>query len=473
MPSVNINKFLTRECRESYYTFFREFWPVVAQERYIHNWHIEKLCNELQDLAERVFQGLPKLNDYVWNSPPGTSKSKPTSVLWQPWIWTRMPSARIISGSYSERLALDLNRQSRDCVRSDKYQQLFPDIKMRDDQDTKAFFMNEQGGWRYATGVGGSVTGMHAHFIVIDDPLDPIGAMSDLVINEANIWINETLADRKVDKAMTPTVLIMQRLHQIDPTGYWLEMLHKFKHRCLPADDTYPILPKEWQSHYSEGLLDPIRLPRSVLDEAFKRGESYYAGQYGQSPTPRGGAMFKTDQLSFSSHPPVKWKRGPVRYWDKAISLKKKAAYTVGTKVALDFEDRVWVLDVVRGRWNSGDRENKILSTAKLDGREVRIGMEQEPAASGVESVENSIKRLVQAGFRAIADKVTGDKTARADTASIQVNLGNVVLVLAPWNRDFIEEMKYFPNSRYKDQIDSFSGGYAMIEKRRIRIGAI
>lgn len=473
MPEISISKFITRQCRESYYTFFREFWPVVVQERYIHNWHIEKLCNDLQDIAERVFANQPKNSDFVWNSPPGSTKSLPASVLWLPWIWTRMPSARFLAGSYSERLALSLSRQSRDCVKSDKYKDLFPEIALRDDEDTKAFFMNTSGGWRFATGVGGSVTGMHAHFICIDDPLNPMGALSDLVLNEANIWINEALADRKIDKMVVPTVMIMQRLHQIDPTGYWIEMGKKFKHRCLPGDDTYPVLPVEWKDKYIDGLLDPVRIPRALLDEKFQSGESYYAGQYGQQPVPRGGAMFKTDLLNFDSHPPQKWKRGPVRYWDKAISLNKKAAWTVGTKMALDFDDRVWILDVVRGRWNSGDRETRLLSTAKHDSKMVRIGMEQEPAASGQESVENSIKRLAMAGYRAVADKVTGDKIARADTLSVQVNLGNVVLVLGPWNKDFIEEMRYFPNSRFKDQIDSASGAYAMIEKRRLRIGAI
>lgn len=469
---VLTSKFEATACRDSYYTFFRKFWSTVVQERYVHNWHIERLCNDLQDIAEKVFADKPKDSDFVWNSPPGSTKSLPASVLWQPWIWTRMPSARFLSGSYSERLSLNLSRQSRDCVKSQLYQSMFPEIKLRQDEDSKGFFMNTAGGWRFATGTGGSVTGLHAHFICIDDPIDPLGVMSDLVLNQANIWINESLADRKVDKQVVPTVMIMQRLHQIDPTGFWLEMKKKIKHRCLPADTSYPILPASWANHYVNGLLDPLRLPEELLEEKRASGETYYAGQYGQQPVPRGGAMFQVDRLQYESHLPAKWKRGPVRYWDKAISLNKKAAWTVGTKMALDFDDRVWILNVVRGRWNSGDRERQLLTTAQLDGKAVRIGMEQEPAASGKESVENSIKRLAGYGFRAVADKVTGDKIARADTLSVQVNNGNVVLLLGPWNKDFTDEMKYFPNSRYKDQIDSASGAHAMLEKRRLRIGA-
>jgi hypothetical protein len=86
-----------------------------------------------------------------------------------------MPSARIITGSFSERLALDLSRKSRDVVMSEKYHELFPEIELREDQNTKGYFVNTKGGIRYAVGVGGSVIGMHAHFLIPDDPIDPQG----------------------------------------------------------------------------------------------------------------------------------------------------------------------------------------------------------------------------------------------------------------------------------------------------------
>lgn len=472
MPAIGYSKFLARTCRESYYQFFKEFWPVVAEERFRDNWHVEKLCNELQDISERVFADKPKLYDLAWNCPPGTTKSKVASVLWHPWIWTRMPSARFLSGSYSERISHDLARQSRDCVRNSKYRELFG-IELRDDQDTKGYFMNTRGGWRFSTGVGGTATGMHAHFICIDDPIDPLSALSDILADEANTWINETLSDRKVEKWLTPTALIMQRLRQNDPTGHWLEHHKKLRHRCLPAEDNFPIVPAEWRQYYKDGLLDPIRLPQTVLDEALDRGDAYYAGQYGQQPIPRGGLMFKITELSYNTQAPVKWKRGPVRYWDKAISKKKRASWTVGTKMGLDFDDQVWILDVKRGRWGSGEREKIIRSTAQADGRSVRIILEQEPGSGGLESAENSQKALALLGFRVSLDKVTGDKVARADPLSVQVNLRNVVLVNGAWNRDFTSEMEFFPNSTFSDQVDSASGAFASLAKARLRIGAI
>ena len=130
------DKMLAQLCRESYYQFFLEFAPIVFPERIVLNWHIQFLCDELQQIAERVFRGEPKEYDFICNCPPGSSKSTIFSVLFQPWTWTRMPSARHITGSHAESLALDLSRKSRDVVLSDKYRRFFPEIQLREDQNT-------------------------------------------------------------------------------------------------------------------------------------------------------------------------------------------------------------------------------------------------------------------------------------------------------------------------------------------------
>ena len=482
--TVRTDKFVAAMCRQSYYHFFLEFWPIIAAEKLVPSWYIRRLCEELQLLSERVFRDEPKEHDLIWNCPPGTSKSSIVSVLWQPWVWTRMPSARFITGSYSERLALDLSRKSRDVVLSDKYRALFPEIELRTDQNTKSYFVNAQGGMRYAVGVGGSVMGMHAHFIAVDDPIDPLESLSDLLIAEANTWMSETLPSRKVNLMLTPTVLIMQRLHQNDPTGSYLESGIPVKHFSVPCDTTWEVKPPELKLNYVDGLLDAERLPEQALTAAFDRlGEAGYAGQYGQSPTPRGGALFKVDKLLYKNptEVPDKWRRGPVRYWDKAC-LVGSSSWTVGVKMALDHQERIWILDVVRGQWSSGDREEMILKVAAADGRKVRIGVEQEPGSGGKEQAEEAARRYARKGFRVTIDPVRASKEQRAggdqgqnrpDTFSVYVNTGSVFLVAALWNRTFVEEMRYFPRSKYKDQIDAASGAFSLLTQARYRIGAL
>jgi predicted phage terminase large subunit-like protein len=471
---LSTNKFLSNCCRESYFTFFTEFWPFISSEKLVLNWHIKLLCDELQSIVERVIQGKEKEGDLCCNCPPGSTKYSVFSVMLQPWAWTRMPGMKFITGSYSERISLDLSRRSRDVVMSEKYKSLFPEIEMSSDQNTKHFWVNTKGGMRYVTGVGGSVTGLHSHAIIVDDPIDPQDVLSDLMIKEVNIWLNETLSQRKVDKMITPTLMVMQRLHQYDPTGMWIENNHRFKHIVLPAEDSDTVQPVYLRQFYKDGLLDSTRLPRTVLEEAYKvLGEVGYAGQFMQNPVPRGGAMFKVDRLMFDPHPPSVWKIGPIRYWDKAIKVSNDACWTVGVKGGLDLNDNIWILDVRRARWDAGTRELQIQRTAEVDGRKTWVHMEQEPASSGQESVERSCHALAMLGYRAKADKVTGDKEIRADTFSVAVNNGRVILVPGLWNHELVEELRYFPNSRYKDQTDACAGLFGALSKKKLRVGAL
>lgn len=458
-------------CRDSFFEFLKFMWDTVIAEEPVFNWHIEHLCNDMQAAAERVFLGLPKEGDRVYNVPPGTSKSTIASVMFPPWTWTRMPSARHICGSYSYPLAMDLSRKSRDVVLSDKYQSLFPEIKIREDQNTKGYFQNTSGGTRYSVGVMGSVTGMHGHFLIVDDPIDPNQAASDIELRLANRWLKETLSSRKVDKAAAVTFLVMQRLHQEDPTSQFLQR-PGVKWICLPAEATDNVHPPELREKYVSGLLDPKRLPLPVIQEFQLNGEYYYASQFRQSPIPPGGGMFKVNRLNFGT-PPGRYRR-VVRYWDKA-GTANSGDYTAGVKMARDFDDRYWVLDVIRERLDSHDRELLIKNTARKDGLETEIYVEQEPGSGGKHSAEDTIRRL--AGFRVYADKVSGssgNKERRADPFSAQVNGGNVYLPpRTHWLDYYIDELRFFPRSKHDDMVDASSGAFNIIAKNKIIIGGM
>lgn len=482
--------------KDSFFEFLQAFWSIVVPEKLVLNWHIEYLCDELQRVAERVFEGQPKGNDLVINISPGTTKSTICSIMYPAWVWTRMPAARFICGSYAYMLAMDLSRKCRMIIQSEKYMDLFPGVALREDQNTKGYFVNEAGGGRVAVGTGGSITGFHAHIIVVDDPIDPNASFSEADLKNANNWMRETLPTRKVDKALTPTILIMQRLHQEDPTGAWLERTggEGLKHICLPAetpieveeDEEYDeeeweeveddrvaqlVSPPELESRYVGGLMDPKRLSRQVLAAAERELGPYgYAGQFLQSPIPRGGAVFRVERMEIGEPPiPSRFVR-LVRYWDKA-GTPKGGAFTVGALMGRDREGMFWVLDVIRGQWDAHEREMLIRQTAELDGKKVVVGVEQEPGSGGKESAQNTVRRL--AGYTVLVDRPTGSKEARADPYAVQVNGGNVRLARAPWNHEYVEELRYWPNSRFKDQVDASSGAFALLNRPPRRAGAL
>lgn len=472
-------------CQKSYFQFVKSFWHEVVEEEPEWNWHIPYLCEQIQTVLERVILNQPKAYDLIINVSPGESKSTITSVMITPWLWTRMPHARTINGSYQFDLSLEMSRKARDIIQSEKYKETFPHVQIRKDQNTKGNFVTTAKGQRISTSTGAGITGKHAHVIVVDDPLDPNQAASELELKEANNWMTNVLLSRKVNKRVTPLILVMQRLHQDDPTGNRLQSAinsegkDRVKHICLPATDDYKIRPSYLKKYYKDGLMNPIRCPQEVLDEVKSvSGERLLACQYGQDPKPVDGGMFKLDRIRIEKSPPTDLKK-VVRYWDKAGTLDG-GCYTVGLKMGLQEIDRAkqrlpplrvfWILDIRRFRLDATEREKVIFDTARYDGPEVEVVVEEEGGSGGKESAQATVSNL--AGFRVRRDKPVGDKALRADPASAQWNNYCFRLVEGPWNADYLDEMEYFPYSTYKDQGDATSGAFAHLTKKRIKIGA-
>lgn len=481
--------------KSSLFYFIQYFWPAYSQQHFVPNWHIEYICGELEKMARRVANNEHKEYDLIINVPPGTTKTAMVSIMFPIWCWVNWFWMRFICASYTSPLSLESAEACREIIRSDRFKETFPEIDIKDDKDTKSNFriirrkfregfppQQELGGNRFSTSVGGSVTGFHAHIILADDPIDPNRVMSDVEVKKANHWMDTTLPFRKVDKNVTATVLVMQRLHQDDPTGHWLKlagvkkdqngnwvypdvMKNKIRHICLPGEiRNYAknVHPPELKSRYVDGMLDPNRLDWSALNEILNRGQFVYGGQVGQDPIPLGGGMFKIDKLTVLTTLPRPHEIvSTVRYWDKAGTEGGTGAFTAGVKMSKLKDGSFLVEDIKRGRWASEEREAIIKRCALTDGGKCRVMVEQEPGSGGKESAEATLKNL--AGFIAGKDRPTGDKTYRADPYSVQVNLGNVKLLAGAWNQEYLNELKHFPSSTFKDQTDASSGAFAKL----------
>jgi predicted phage terminase large subunit-like protein len=446
---------------------------VIVPEEPVWNWHIQYLCDQFQEIAERVFAGEPATEDLIVNVPPGTTKSTIFSIMGPAWIWTRMPTARVMCASHTYDLGRDLQVKCRDVIRSEKYRTLFPYVQVSEDQDTKGYFKLKTGGMRFVATVSGvSPMGFHGHFLIVDDPIDPRSAMSIADVKAANEWMTNTLRSRKVDKVVSVIMIIMQRLAQDDPTGERLrdKKSKPVRHICLPAEVTDKVCPPELAKKYVHGLLDPVRLPRHVLKEAQGGGQYYYAGQFLQDPVPPGGGMFKVKRLRRGVRQPTQFQK-MVRHWDKAGTIAD-GAYTVGLLMAVDYHDRIWVLDVIRERLDSHDREELIRTTARVDGLDVTVGLEQEGGSGGKESTEGTIRHRLQ-GYTVQVILPRGKKEVRADPFSVQVNAGNVFLAEGDWNEAYIEELRFFPFSKYKDQVDASAGAYTILSDMEYSVGAL
>lgn len=466
--------------RDSFFEFFCEFWKEIINEPLVANWHIKYLCDELQMIAERVIRRVPNPHDTLINVPPGSSKSTIVSQMFPAWVWTKMPEAQFICVSYAERIALKDSLRMRDILESALYKDCYPHIRLRDDLNTKGLYKNTLRGFRMSSGLGGQVMGEHGHFLIVDDPLDPEQSYSSAELVAVNRFMQATLPTRKVDKLVTTMIVVQQRLHQSDPSGEMLDPNNakKVKHICLPGEireeSSVKVQPPELESRYVDGLLDPVRLPKPVLEKMERELGAYaYAAQVLQDPVPLGGGMIQTDRITLLESEELLGEKiiAKVRSWDKA-GTQDGGMYSVGTLLGMTKSKKVIILDVVRGQWGSLKRERQIRQCAEMDGVAVPVLIEIEGGSGGKESGEETVRNLF--GFRVESFHPTGDKEARAYPFSSQVGAGNVYCLRRPWTRDLLSELRFFPNSKFKDQVDSISGGFNFLAqaKPKRRAGA-
>ena len=96
-----------RLCQKSYYLFFEKAWKILEPRTpFVPNWHIEYLCQVLQDEVHRIGQRRPKDKDLIINIPPRSGKSYICTVMLNAWAWIHYPGLRFINSSFEEGLSL-------------------------------------------------------------------------------------------------------------------------------------------------------------------------------------------------------------------------------------------------------------------------------------------------------------------------------------------------------------------------------
>lgn len=459
LPKLSMADLLAVErelCRRSFIDFVKLAWPTLEPAQpYVHGWHIDAVGEHLTAVTHG------ELTRLLVNVPPGTMKSMLVNVFWPAWEWGPLgkQSNRYIGASHEEGLATRDNLKMRRLVQSEWYQERWP-TTLTGDQNAKTYFENDETGFRLSCAVK-SMTGRRGDRVMWDDPHSVEAAISDAHRETAIRVFTETLPTRLNNPDSSAIIVVMQRLHEEDVSGYILQHDLGYEHLMLPME-----FEPERRCTTSIGFTDPRtkdgellfphRFPAAVVERDKKVMGTYAtAGQFQQRPAPRTGGFFTWQQLSIVGAAPKLVKI--VRYWDKA-GTKDGGAYTAGVKMGVGEDGRYYILDVVRGQWEAPERERTMKQTAELDGVEVDIWIEQEPGSGGKESAQSTVRNL--AGFPIRAERATGDKAVRAEPYAVQVEAGNVVMVRGPWNQVFLDEHKTFPNGKYKDQIDAASGGF-------------
>ena len=236
----------------------------------------------------------------------------------------------------------------------------------------------------------------------------------------------------------------------------------------------------------SEGSTDSrIFIPATLPDNPYLDQEAYLESLNQLDPVTRQqlligdwsarqpGNLFKREWFTVVDELPIIRNRS-VRYWDLAATPVKMGTdpdWTAGVRVDYGSDGFYYVVDVQRMRGTPAEVESLIKQTAMMDGAGTQIYIEQEPGASGVNTIHNYVTRVLP-DYTVRGQRATGSKIERSGPVSSQAEVGNIRFLRGPWIGAFLDELEAFPYGGHDDQVDALSGAVMRLRNTR-REGAV
>jgi len=431
-------------------------------------------------------------------APPQHGKSEIVSTRLPGYWLAHNPELPIALASYNQRLAFRNSRYAQSVFTSPYYQRLFGTDSywglMGDPANwrVKDWHLLNNKGYVFASGIEGDLTGEGFGLAIIDDPIkDWATAQSEVMRENAWDWWQGTYTTRMWEHHRA--VFMMTRWHEddlaarileaegrVEEGGRWTVLEYAALAETQAERDKFdgeagrPIGRPDPLGRIVGEALAPSRFSSTFLfNVRDTTSPLVWNAEYQQHPTPPTGDFFKVGRIKQEPMYPVEDFGGQlvegvpvgvkkcIRFWDLAASEKKAGTdpdYTSGTLVGIDSNNFTWILDQVSIQGRPEQVEDLIKQTAALDGKKVKIRLEQEPGAAGKALVSTYVRMLV--GYDVAGIPSSGDKQTRAYNFAAQVNAGNVRILIAPWNKVWLARHRTFPFGRHDDEVDSTSGAF-------------
>lgn len=438
------DKVLKVKCENELLFFTRYIYKENHRRNFIVAPHLIKICNYL----ERVVSG--EIKRLIINIPPRYGKTELAVKCFIAWSLAKNPQSKFIHLSYSDDLALDNSSQTKEYIESEAFQK-FWNMELKKDAQGKKKWFNKDGGGVYATASGGAITGFGAGVaeskifsgaIIIDDPLKPDDASSEARRNSVNERYNNTIRSRVNDRD-TPIILIMQRLHEDDLSGYLLSggSGEVWEHLCLPAldENNEPL----WSDKHSFAELEQIR----------QANRYNFSGQYMQQPSPEEGGEWRKEWFTIVDKSEIPL---DALKWELIIDgayTKNTANDPSGFQIGAKWNNNYVILSSV-------DKYLEMPELLKfipnyIDSSGVKVSMTLvEPKASG-KSIKQMIHTETKLNISEIKTNfVNSSKIENARACSPYIESGRVILVKGAWNDAFLQQVGMFPNAKHDEHID-------------------
>ncbi len=421
---------------------------------FFENWHLDAMAYEL----ERIRNG--ENTRLIINLPPRYLKSVMTSVSFPAFLLGHDPKRRIICLSYGGELAAKHAADCRAIMQSAWYREAFKGTQISRAADSDIY--TSRRGFRRTTSVGGALTGLGGDLFIIDDPQKPADAQSQPLRDHVSQWFTNTLISRLDSKERSAIIIVMQRVHLQDLTGYLLEKSDGWTVLNLPAiaeaDEQIPVGPGlTYRRRAGEALhqnYESLETLKKLRDEM---GSEPFNAQYQQAPVPTGGAMIHRRWLRYyDTAPECKYPNKVIQSWDCAGKDGAQNSWSVCTTWLIVEKRDYYLLDVTRGRYEYPKLRQTALALAERF----------EPTAILIEDTSAGIalaQELKQAGqYRVKSIPVDRDKETRLYVQAAKFEAGRVYF---PKRAAFLAELETelltFPQGKHDDQVDSLTQALA------------
>jgi len=457
-------------------------WPIIQPGRaLVWGPHLDVVCWALEQLAFGNIEG----NELVINIPPRHLKSVTVSQAFPAWLWLYAPWVQTIGLAGAETIAVRDTKNMRRIIQSPRYREL-KDFAMKflgeyhsgqtwelaSDQNQKMRFENDAGGHRIGLAAGAQITGDGADLFIVDDPIDAkkategghesiMATMATMIERWGGVWDS-----RKNDPKRSIRVVIMQRLHEADLSG-WL-LANGWPSVVLPTEynPDHPFRCElDWRTVPGELLFDE-RLGKKQVSRMKAPGgwsKEAYAAQHDQLPSPKGGGFF----------PKALWKHYTEGTRRLGQDLRRRgkiiASYDCANKEGVNnaysvahimgkfmLTPTIYMLDESRGKW-------ELPGLVKFFDR---IDRDWSPHMHVIEDAANGTA-LLQLKSRthrceSISPQLHGGKIVRAGYSKRRLVDGTLLLPPKgsfPWVEGIIREHALFPSGKTKDRVDATSQG--------------
>lgn len=423
-----VNEAVKEYCNRKFYNFFKFFWRQVEASEFEDNWHIEMVCNELQkrfELYKDNEQNESLLQDLIFNLPPGCSKSLIVSVFFPAWCWLIEPSTKIISYSYSYKVAEELSGKSLRLLMSEQYQSI---CNFKLTSTAVSNIKNNKYGQRFVTSTGGAITGIHADIIIGDDPNSPQSINSQAARNEAERFVREILPSRKTSIKRSYSITVQQRMHNEDVTNCLLKIGN-------PKVISVAAINEKGESFF------PARFPVSVLNnKKIELGSSSFMAQYMQITQDEEGGIIRKNWLieAMTDNKPQTYFLDSAYGGSKADDNAILGCYKLGNNLVLQSLElnKFEFPKLIKWLQDNIPANSKIYIEGKASGK----------------SVIQTLKE--QTNFNILEVQPKGSKLERKHSASPYFESGRVIINSAIKHKQDLVEQLVFDNTAHDDALD-------------------